>query len=153
MYKAIVRPHLKYCIQAWRPYHKQAIETLESTQRRVTKKKNIPELRDLSYEERLKERCLTTLETRRLRGDQVEVFKILIGYENIDRNMFFLLKKDRGHQVKLLEDRCRLDIWKYSFSHRTIHEWNKLSTGCVTASDVNMLTNKVDTDLRRAGYT
>ena len=43
----------------------------------------IPELRDLSYEERLKECGLTTL----LRGDQIEVFKILNGYENIDRNM------------------------------------------------------------------
>ena len=32
-----------------------------------------------SYEERLKERGLTTLETRRLKGDQVEVFKILNG--------------------------------------------------------------------------
>ena len=33
---------------------------------------------------------LTTLETRRLRGDQIEVFKILNGYENIDSNIFFL---------------------------------------------------------------
>ena len=38
----------------------------------------IPELRDLSYEERLKECGLTTLETRGLIGDQIEVFKILI---------------------------------------------------------------------------
>ena len=29
---------------------------------------------------------VSTLETRRLRGDQIEVFKILNGYENIDRN-------------------------------------------------------------------
>ena len=31
---------------------------------------------------------LTTPETRRLRGDQIEVFKILNGYENIDINVF-----------------------------------------------------------------
>ena len=49
----------------------------------------IPELRDLSYEKRLKECGLTTLETRRLRGDQIEVFKILNGYENIERMLCF----------------------------------------------------------------
>ena len=153
LYKAIVRPHLEYCIQAWRPYRKKDIDTLERIQRRATKM--IPELRDLSYEERLKECGLTTQETRRLRGDQIEVFKILNGYENIDRNMFFSLKKDsrtRGHEVKLVKDQCRLDIRKHSFSQRTINEWNKLSTDCVTASSVNMFKNKVDTYLRRAGY-
>ena len=34
----------------------------------------IPALRDLSYEERLIECSLPTLETRRLRGDEIEVF-------------------------------------------------------------------------------
>ena len=52
---------------------------LEKIQRRATKL--IPGLRDLTYEELLKECGLTTLETRRLRGDQIQVFKILNGYE------------------------------------------------------------------------
>ena len=42
---------------------------------------------------------------------------------------------------------------KHSFSHRPINEWNKLSIDCVTASSVNIFKNKVDTYLRRAGYT
>ena len=86
LYKAIVRPHLEYCIQAWRPYRKKDTDKLERIQRRAAKM--IPELRDLSYESRL-----TTLETRRLRGDQIEVFKIVNGYEDVDRNMFFKLKE------------------------------------------------------------
>ena len=77
LYKAIVRPHLEYS-----PYLRKDIDMLEKIQRRATKL--IPGLRDLRYEERLKECGLTTLETRRLRGDQIEVFKILNGYENID---------------------------------------------------------------------
>ena len=81
----MVRPHLEYYILAWRPYRKKDIDTLERIQRRATK---MIKLRDLSYEERLRECVLTTLETRRLRGDQIEVFKILNGYENIDRNIF-----------------------------------------------------------------
>ena len=40
-----------------------------------------------------KECGLPTLETRRLRGDQIEVFKILNGYENIDSNVFLKLRK------------------------------------------------------------
>ena len=88
LYKTIVRPHLEYCIQAWRPYRKKDIDILERIQRRVTKVTQ--KLRKISYEMRLKECGLTTPETRRLRGDQIEVFKILNGYENIDKNLFFL---------------------------------------------------------------
>ena len=35
----------------------------------------------------------TTLQTSRLRGDQIEVFQIFNGYKTIDRNIFFSLKK------------------------------------------------------------
>ena len=84
--KAIVRPHLEYCIQAWNPYLRKDVDMFEKIQGAT---KLIPGLRDLTYEERLKECGLTTLETRRLRGDQIEVFKILNGYENIDSNIFF----------------------------------------------------------------
>ena len=138
LYKAIVRPHLEYCIQAWSPYLRKDIDMLEKIQRRATKL--IPGLRDLRYEERLKECGLTTLETRRLRGDQIEVFKILNGYENIDSNIFFEIQESkitRGHNYTLVKKQSRLDVRKYSFSQRTINVWNKLSTDCVHASSVN----------------
>ena len=70
LYEAIVRPHLEYCIQACNSHLRKAIDMLEKIQRATNL---IPRLRDLRYEERLKECGLTTLETRILRGDQIEV--------------------------------------------------------------------------------
>ena len=143
--KTIVRPHLECCIQAWRPYRKKDIDKLERIQQRATKM--IPELRDLCYESRLLECGLPTLKTRRLRGDQIEVFKIVNSYEGIDRNMFFKRKegsRTRGHKADLLKEQCRLDMRKYSLSQRVINEWNKLTNYCVNASSVNMFKNRID---------
>ena len=116
----------------------------------------IPKLRNISYEMCLKQCGLTTLETRRLRGDQIEVFKILNGYENIYRNMFFSVKEERrtrGHGVTLANKQCRLDIIIFLFSQRTVNEWNRLSADCVDANSVNIFKNKIDIYLRRVGYT
>ena len=120
---------------------------LEKIQRRAPKL--IPGLIDLRYEERLKKRGLTT-HTRRLMGDQIEVFKILNGYENIDSNIFFEIT--RGHNFTLVKKQSRLDVRKFSFSQMTINVWNKLSTDCVHANSVNMFKNKIDKYLVKAGY-
>ena len=70
------------------------------------------------YEDRLQIRNLPTLETRRIRGDQIEVFKIMHGYEGLYKNMFFRLETGnvRGHNCALATEHCKLDIRKYAFS-------------------------------------
>ena len=45
-----------------------------------------------------------------------------------------------------------LDIRKYAFSQRTIHEWNRLPGECVNATSVNMFKNKIDNYFKRSGY-
>ena len=50
-------------------------------------------MRDLSYEEQLKECGLRTPETKRVKRDQIEVFKILNGFENNDRNILSQSRK------------------------------------------------------------
>ena len=70
----------------------------------------IQKLRNISYEMLIKEYGLTTLETRRLRGDQIEMFKILNGCENIKED------RTRGHGITLAKKQCRLDIRTFCFS-------------------------------------
>src|SRR5277367_5995212 len=82
LYKSLVRPHLEYCIQAWRPHLQKDIKLLENVQHRATRL--IDDFSCLTYEQRLTRLRLTTLETRRLRGDLLEVFKIMKGIDNVD---------------------------------------------------------------------
>ena len=84
------------------------------------------------------------------------MFKIVNGYEDVDMNMFLKLKegsRTRGHKAALFKEQCRLDMRKYSFSQRVINEWKKLPNDCVNASSVNMVKNRINRYLIRAGYT
>ena len=145
LYKALVRPQLEYCVQAWRPYLKKDIEKIEKVQRRATKM--ISDCSKLSYEERLKITGLSTLEARRNRGDLIEVFKLLKGFSKVDYKHFFQLvdnSKTRGNKYKLVKSRSRLDIRKHFFSQRVVNEWNKLPNSVVEAESVNSFKNKYD---------
>ena len=71
LYKAIVRAHLEYCIQAWSPYPRKELDKFEKYRGGQL---NSFQAREILDEERLNECGLTTLETRRLRGGQTVVF-------------------------------------------------------------------------------
>jgi len=76
--KAMVRPHLEYANYVWCPYKKGEIEIIEKAQKRATKL--IISLKKLSWVERLKQLQLPTLKYRCLRGDMIDVFKIVHNY-------------------------------------------------------------------------
>ena len=102
LYKGFIRPHLEYAIQAWSPYLKKDIEYLEKVQRRATKL--VKGIGSMSYPKRLDVLKLTTLEKRRLRGDLIEVYKLLTGRENIDYTALLQLDDScystRGHNSR-----------------------------------------------------
>ena len=75
LYTSLVRPHIEYANPIWSPRFIKDVTVVENVQCRATKM--IPELRDLSYEERLKALNLPTLAYRRTRGDMIETYKIL----------------------------------------------------------------------------
>ena len=154
LYKSLVRPYLDYCIQAWRPHLKKDVELLERVQRRGTKM--IRECRELSYLERLKVCGLTTLETRRVRADLIEVYKIVNKLEGLNEEDFFLRgnygdtmrRGTRGNSIKLYKKGFRLDVAKYSFGNRVVNDWNLLPDSVIVAQSLNVFKGRVDDFLR-----
>ena len=71
----------------WSPQLRKNIAAIERVQRRATRL--IPGLARLSYEERLKETGLYTLERRGLRGDMTEMFKVMKGRDKICEDELF----------------------------------------------------------------
>lgn len=149
LFKALVRPHIEYANPVWSPHLKKNIEMIENVQRRATKQ--VPGLSDLSYEERLKELNLPSLVYRRLRGDLIEVYKILSGKYDPEVSDLFNLntqQSTRGHNFKLYKKRPRLNVRKYSFCYRVVDAWNRLPNDIVTAKSVHSFERKLDKFLK-----
>ena len=145
LYKGLVRPKLEYCVQSWRPFLRKDIDKIEKVQRRATKM--IFECRNLPYEDRLRLAGLTTLEQRRDRGDMLEVFKMVKGFNKINSSKMFTLstiKNTRGHRYKLNKNRSRLEIRRNFFSQRIVNKWNSLPSGVVESDSVNSFKNRYD---------
>jgi len=77
LYKSMVRSHIEYANVVWCPYKDYLVVDIERVQKRATKM--VKGLRTLPYKERLINLQLPTLKFRRIRGDMIEVFKILSG--------------------------------------------------------------------------
>ena len=109
---------------------------------------------DELYEDRLRYVNLTTLETRRLRGDSIEVFKIFKGFDDLDSSNFFDLSQahTRGHSLKLIKPRCCLDIRQFLFAHSVIDIWNSFNDSIIACDSINGFKNRMDKFLHGRGF-
>ena len=145
LYKCLVRSQMEYANVVWNPYKKSFIEDIERVQKRATKM--VKSLRKLSYKERLIRLKLPTLKFRRMRGDMIDVFKILTG--RYDSDVSPVIPKceylrTRGNSMKLKTIRARYDLRKFSFTVRIVNIWNSLPDSVISADSINIFKNKLD---------
>ncbi|KAK4827162.1 LOW QUALITY PROTEIN: hypothetical protein QYF61_015116 [Mycteria americana] len=101
----------QYCIQLQSPQHRKDMDLLEWVQRRATKMTR--RMEHLSYEDRLRELGLFSLEKRRLCGDLIAAFQYLKGAYKKDGDRLFsraCCDRTKGNGFKLKESRFRLNI-------------------------------------------
>ena len=93
---------------------------------------------DLTYKQRLEKLNMTTLLERRMRGDLIETFKILNGFNNYGQNLFH--RSSRTGNLTYRSDNTNIDF----FSNRVIKYWNKLPESVKNVNTVNGFKNALD---------
>ena len=88
----------------WAPIYKKDAIQIENVQQRATR--FVPNLKTLSYPERLKTLGHPSLEYRRDRADMIQVYKILNGIDKVDKDLLFTMSNNptRGHPQKSLRN-------------------------------------------------
>ena len=164
LYQQYVRPHLELCVQAWCPWLQQDIDLLENVQRRAVRA--VSGLSG-SYNEKLQQLKMLSLEERRHRGDMIETFKIVRGIEDVDLSTFFSIScSHHNHATRqavtvneddnttipsygLLKGPSRLDLRSNFFTQRVVNPWNSLPRSVKNSLSVNSFKNNYDKFLNR----
>jgi len=143
-----VRPKLEYAAVVWNPHQKKDITKLEKVQRDITRR--VPGLQGLTYEERLEELGITTLEKRRERGDAINMYNCVTGKQFIDKENFVKLSggRTRGHRLKVQKAKGKKDVKKYSFPNRAIEGWNKLPAEVIEVKNIGDFKKRYDEHMR-----
>jgi len=147
LYSTLLRPHLESCIQLWSPQHKD-MDVLKRIQRRAMKM--IRGLEYLSYEDRLRELGLFSMEKRSLQGDLRAAFQYLKGaYRKDGEGLFTRVCSDRtrGKSFEPKEGRFRLDIRKKFFTMKVVKHWNRLPRVAVSAPSLAVFKARLDGSL------
>jgi hypothetical protein len=92
--------------------------------------KQIPSLKNMEYNQRLRKLNMPRLKYRRAKGDMIEVFKILNGiydtYATIGMMELMTQANTTGHNNKIKKQSCRLNVRRYSFTNRVVDIWKSL---------------------------
>ena len=147
LFTSFVRPHLEYGQVIWSPKLRKHANIIENIQRRATK--IVPACRNLSYEARLEQIGIPTLEYRRKVCDMIEIFKHIHFHDNqtIPKRFIFRIRPTRRHDFELEQnfgnDGFR-GVQTHFFYFRAIKEWNRLSPEVVNSKSVLAFRNNLN---------
>ena len=159
LYKTFVRPKLEHAVAAWSPWLEGDKEILEKVQRRLIRL--ISDKKGATYEERLKSVGLTTLTERRNRGDMIETFCTMKGFNRVEKENWFSFRDPNNSRatrstVTVTDDQqfaredvlfmknVRLDTRKNFFTVRVINQWNQIPDEIKSQKTINGFKNKYD---------
>ena len=158
LYKTFVRPRLEHAVAAWSPWLESDIKCMEKIQERLIRM--ISDVKGDSYEEKLKDVGLTTLKERRSRGDMIQTFKVLKGFNRVSKENWFqeipenarptrmnaVMEGDKvvKKQSVLQVERARLETRRNFFSIRAAQQWNELPELVKNSTSINGFKNAYD---------
>ena len=102
----------------------------------------VPGLSNLTYPERLKKLDIPTLRYRRIRGDMIQMYKLICkpkvgAYDCSLPSLFEKFPRDlRDHDKKLVYESHRLDIRKYSFQDQK--HWIVIDSESIISFEKNL---------------
>ena len=108
--------------------------------------KAITNLKGKTYEERLKELGLDTLEERRKRGDLIQAYKVLTGKVNVKPDLLFQLSEPADGAVRtrarngyknVIVPSFNGEIRRNFWSIRCVDNWNALPTELKNAATLD----------------
>jgi hypothetical protein len=140
-----VRPLLEFSSIIWSPYTATDIKRIESVQRSFTK--SITDLRSCTYNERLLNLGLDSLQCRRLKTDLIFCYKLIHGHVNMHSDNFFTRSVNthlRGNSFKLVKPRSASVREANFFSHRVVDIWNSLPDSILTAESVSCFKRRLN---------
>ena len=120
----------------------------------------LSDVRGRTYEEKLRDAGLTTLEDRRARGDAIETFKTLKGINGVRKENWFTMEPEGSRPTRrntevteegerriselLIVDKARLEIRTNFFNIRAAKAWNGIPETVRNQGSVNAFKNAYD---------
>ena len=109
-------------------------------------------LQGQTYQDKLSELELMSLEDRRVRGDMIQTWKILHSYDNVRESTWFTRLSNTAVRdtragsspYTLVKNRVNTELRRTTFSYRGVRGWNCLPLNVQSAITVNAFKNSYD---------